>query len=41
VLNVRSKIELVEMGSIPRTAGKSKKVVDLRDVYAKDEKAKK
>jgi phenylacetate-CoA ligase len=41
VLNVRSKIELVEKGSIPRTAGKSKKVVDLRDVYAKDEKAKK
>jgi phenylacetate-CoA ligase len=38
VLNVRSKIELVEMGSIPRTAGKSKKVVDLRDVYAKDDK---
>lgn len=38
VLNVRSKIELVEKGSIPRTAGKSKKVVDLRDVYAKDEK---
>jgi phenylacetate-CoA ligase len=41
VLNVRSKIELVEKGSIPRTAGKSKKVVDLRDVYAKDENAKK
>ncbi len=41
VLNVRSKIELVEKGSIPRTAGKSKKVVDRRDVYAKDEKAKK
>jgi phenylacetate-CoA ligase len=40
VLNVRSRIELVEKGSIPRTAGKSKKVVDLRDVYAKDEKAK-
>jgi len=40
VLNVRSKIELVEKGSIPRTAGKSRKVVDLRDVYAKDEKAK-
>ena len=39
VLNVRSKIELVEKGSIPRTAGKSKKVVDLRDTYAKDEKA--
>jgi len=41
VLNVRSKIELVEKGSIPRTAGKSRKVVDLRDVYAKDDKAKK
>ncbi len=40
VLNVRSKIELVEKGSIPRTAGKSRKVVDLRDVYAKDERAK-
>lgn len=38
VLNVRSKIELVEKGRIPRTAGKSKKVVDLRDVYAKNEK---
>jgi phenylacetate-CoA ligase len=35
VLNVRSKIELVEKGSIPRTAGKSKKVIDKRDVYAK------
>ena len=41
VLNVRSRIELVEKGSIPRTAGKSRKVVDLRDVYARDEKAKK
>jgi phenylacetate-CoA ligase len=41
VLNVRSKIDLVEKGSIPRTAGKSKKVVDLRDVYAKNELAKK
>jgi phenylacetate-CoA ligase len=30
VLNIRSKVELVEKGSIPRTAGKSKKVVDLR-----------
>lgn len=39
VLNIRSKIELVEKGSIPRTAGKSKKIVDLRDVYAKDEGA--
>ena len=41
VLNVRSRIELVEKGSIPRTAGKSKKVVDRRDVYSKDEKEKK
>lgn len=41
VLNVRSKIELVEKGSIPRTAGKSKKVVDRRDVYSKDDKEKK
>ncbi|OPY51935.1 MAG: long-chain-fatty-acid--CoA ligase [Methanosaeta sp. PtaU1.Bin060] len=40
ILNVRSKIELVEKGSLPRTAGKSKKIVDKRDVYAKDEKAK-
>ncbi len=39
VLNIRSKVELVEKGSIPRTAGKSKKVVDLRDTYTKDEKA--
>jgi len=35
VLNVRSRIELVEKGSIERTAGKSKKVIDKRDVYAK------
>ncbi len=41
VLNVRSKIELVEKGTIPRTAGKSRKVVDLRDVYSKDDKARK
>jgi phenylacetate-CoA ligase len=40
VLNVRSKIDLVEKGTIPRTAGKSKKIVDLRDVYAKDERTK-
>lgn len=32
VLNVRSKIELVEKGSIPRTAGKSKKVIDKRQI---------
>ncbi|MGV8174954.1 MAG: phenylacetate--CoA ligase family protein [Methanothrix sp.] len=41
VLNVRSKIELVEKGTIPRTAGKSRKVVDLRDVYSKDDKTRK
>lgn len=40
VLNVRSKIDLVEKGTIPRTAGKSRKIVDRRDVYAKDERAK-
>jgi phenylacetate-CoA ligase len=38
VLNIRSNIELVEKGCIPRTAGKSQKVIDLRDTYAKDEK---
>lgn len=32
VLNIRSKVELVEKGTIPRTAGKSKKVVDLRKI---------
>jgi phenylacetate-CoA ligase len=32
VLNVRSKIELVEKGSIPRTEGKAKKIVDLRQI---------
>lgn len=32
VLNIRSKIELVEKGSIPRTAGKSKKVIDKRQI---------
>lgn len=36
VMKVRSKVELVEKGSLPRTAGKAKKVVDLRDVYSKD-----
>jgi phenylacetate-CoA ligase len=35
VLNVRSKIELVEKGTIPRTMGKSKKIIDKRDLYAK------
>ncbi|MCQ8903789.1 MAG: phenylacetate--CoA ligase [Methanothrix sp.] len=32
VLNIRSKVELVEKGTIPRTAGKSKKIVDLRKI---------
>lgn len=32
VLNVRSAIELVEKGTIPRTAGKSRKVVDKRSI---------
>lgn len=40
VLNIRSRVELVEKGSLPRTAGKSKKIVDKRDVYAKDDKVK-
>ena len=31
VMNIRSKIELVEKGSLPRTAGKARKVVDLRE----------
>lgn len=32
VMKIRSKIELVEKGSLPRTEGKSKKIVDLRDL---------
>jgi phenylacetate-CoA ligase len=32
VLNLRSRIELVEKGSIPRTAGKAQKIVDLRKI---------
>jgi phenylacetate-CoA ligase len=32
VMKIRSKIELVEKGSLPRTEGKSKKIVDLRDI---------
>ncbi len=32
VMKIRSRIELVEKGSLPRTEGKSKKVVDLRDI---------
>ena len=31
-MKIRSRIELVEKGSLPRTEGKSKKVVDLRDI---------
>jgi phenylacetate-CoA ligase len=30
VMNIRSNIELVERGTIPRTAGKAQKVVDMR-----------
>ncbi|MBN2487419.1 MAG: phenylacetate--CoA ligase [Methanosarcinaceae archaeon] len=30
VLNIRTNVELVEKGTIPRTAGKSKKVIDRR-----------
>ncbi len=32
VLNLRSKVELVEKGTIPRTSGKSKKIVDMRKI---------
>lgn len=32
VMKVRSRIELVEKGTLPRTAGKAKKVVDLREI---------
>lgn len=32
VMKIRSKIELVEKGSLPRTEGKSKKIVDLREL---------
>jgi len=32
VLNLRSRIELVEKGSIPRTAGKAQKIIDLRKI---------
>ena len=35
VLSIRSRIDLVEKGTIPRTAGKSQKVLDKRDVYEK------
>lgn len=31
VLNIRTNVELTEKGNIPRTAGKSKKVIDRRD----------
>ena len=32
VMKIRSKVELVEKGSLPRTQGKSKKIVDLREI---------
>ena len=32
VMKIRSKIELVEKGTLPRTEGKSKKIVDLREI---------
>jgi phenylacetate-CoA ligase len=32
VLNLRARIELVENGSLPRTQGKSQKIVDLRKI---------
>ena len=32
VLMVNAKIELVEQGTLPRSSGKSKKVIDLRHV---------
>jgi phenylacetate-CoA ligase len=35
ILSIRSRIELVEKGTIPRTAGKSQKILDKRDVYDK------
>jgi phenylacetate-CoA ligase len=31
VLNIRTNVELAEKGSIPRTEGKSKKVIDRRN----------
>ncbi len=32
VLNVRANVELVEKGTLPRTEGKAKKVIDLRQI---------
>jgi len=32
VLNIRANVELVEKGTLPRTEGKAKKVVDLRQI---------
>lgn len=31
VLNLRTQVELVERGTIPRTAGKARRIVDLRE----------
>ncbi|MDF1557479.1 MAG: phenylacetate--CoA ligase [ANME-2 cluster archaeon] len=33
VLNLRTLVELVERGTIPRTAGKARRIVDLREEY--------
>ncbi|MCK4929121.1 MAG: phenylacetate--CoA ligase family protein, partial [Methanosarcinales archaeon] len=33
VLNLRTVVELVERGTIPRTAGKAQRIVDLRNEY--------
>jgi len=33
VLNLRTEVELVECGTIPRTAGKAQRIVDLREEY--------
>jgi len=33
VLNLRTVVELVEKGGIPRTAGKAQRVVDVRGDY--------
>jgi phenylacetate-CoA ligase len=32
VLNVRANVELVEKGTLPRTEGKAKKAIDLRQI---------
>lgn len=31
VLNIRTNVDLVEKGTIPRTAGKAHKIVDMRN----------